>query len=67
MENNELHITGRILDSQGFTNSLRTQWGRLIACLPQLDSVGKCCNVLFYLALKPLYFLKLFQISLNPL
>lgn len=26
--------------SQRFTNAVKTQWGRLIACLPELDSVG---------------------------
>lgn len=27
--------------SQRITNSIKTQWGRLIACLPHLDSIGK--------------------------
>lgn len=26
--------------SQRFTHAVKTQWGRLIACLPDLDSVG---------------------------
>lgn len=40
------------IKTQNVANTIKTQWGRLISCLPQLDSIGNdksnvCVEVIF--------------------